>query len=145
MSPRAVPPEDAHLVQLEEPCPCSLDTREVKLEQLVSGENPMFMKIKTDELISFSSRRSNPLDLGSVGGLVRRRCCRQALSPKHDAGTHTAGNLAQELGRWDGRGLPAFTRDIGKPHASASTNARPASVDDFVWGSALTGGSLVPG
>jgi hypothetical protein len=43
MGTRAVPPEDANLVQLEEPCACPLDTREVKLEQLISGENPMFM------------------------------------------------------------------------------------------------------
>jgi hypothetical protein len=63
-------------VQLEEPCPCSLDTREVKLEQLISGENPMFMKIKTDELISFSSRGRNPLDLGAN----RARACTRAIA-----------------------------------------------------------------
>ena len=39
MGTRAVPPEDANLVQLEEPCPCSTGYSRRKLEQLISGEN----------------------------------------------------------------------------------------------------------
>jgi hypothetical protein len=35
---------------------CSRDTREVKLEQLIGGEDTMLMKVRTDDLISFSSR-----------------------------------------------------------------------------------------
>jgi hypothetical protein len=56
MSARAVPPDHPHLVELGQPCSCSLDAREVKLEQLIGGKDTMFMKVKTDELISFGSR-----------------------------------------------------------------------------------------
>jgi hypothetical protein len=46
-------PDHAQLVQLSKPSSCSLDAWEVKLIHLLGGENPMLMKVKTDELISF--------------------------------------------------------------------------------------------
>jgi hypothetical protein len=39
-------------LELEQPSSCSLDAREVKLEELIGGEDPMLMEIETDELIA---------------------------------------------------------------------------------------------
>jgi hypothetical protein len=33
-----------------------LDAGEVKLEELIGGKDPMLVKVKTDELISFGDR-----------------------------------------------------------------------------------------
>jgi hypothetical protein len=49
-----------------------------KLERLIRGENPMLMKIKTNGLIWFGRRGSNPLDLGANSA---RACTRAVASP----------------------------------------------------------------
>jgi hypothetical protein len=49
----SVPPDHTHLVELRETCSCSLDAGEVKLVKLMGGKDPMLMKMKADELISF--------------------------------------------------------------------------------------------
>jgi hypothetical protein len=49
-------PDHPQLVQLSKSSSCSLDAREVELIQLLGGENPMLVKVKEDELISFGDR-----------------------------------------------------------------------------------------
>jgi hypothetical protein len=56
MSTGPVPPEDSHVVELEQSCSCPLKACEVQLEQLIGGEDPMLVKVDTDELISLRSR-----------------------------------------------------------------------------------------
>ena len=51
-----VPPQHAQLVEPRQPCTCSLDALEVKFEQLIGGKDPVLVKVKTDELISFGNR-----------------------------------------------------------------------------------------
>jgi hypothetical protein len=49
-------------VETREARSCSLRTREVELEQLLGGKDPVLVKIDTDELISVRDRSCNPLD-----------------------------------------------------------------------------------
>ena len=56
MSTRAGAPDHAKLVEPSKASSCSLDALEVKLVQLFGGKDPMLVKIKTDELISFGDR-----------------------------------------------------------------------------------------
>jgi hypothetical protein len=46
------PPEDAELMELEQPGPGPLDAGEVELVQLLGGKDPVFVKVDADELIS---------------------------------------------------------------------------------------------
>jgi hypothetical protein len=47
------PPEHTELAEMHEPGPGTLDAREVKLIDLLGGEDPMLVEIDADELISF--------------------------------------------------------------------------------------------
>jgi hypothetical protein len=49
-------PDHPQVVELSKPSSCSLDAWEVELVELLGGENPMLVKVKTDELISFGER-----------------------------------------------------------------------------------------
>jgi hypothetical protein len=56
LSAGSVPPEDSHVVELEQPCSCPLKACKVELAKLIGGEDTMLIQVDTDELISFRSR-----------------------------------------------------------------------------------------
>ncbi len=82
---RTSPPDDAQLEEMKQSGSCPLDAREVKLVDLLRGENPMFVKVDADQLIPLGDGLGHPLDVLAYGARV---CTRAIGCPTSERSPH---------------------------------------------------------